>query len=176
MSPSLRGALASHLIRLLASSQAFGMVVRHAGWMLLAAATWGGDDGAGGASSFTAPIVRAFVWLGGVDESGHGDATSIMLVWGKLSLLVHLLYLLYRRATGERRPRRIATLALVSGAIALAGWLLALWPTAIGIGEAGIAAMFAMLTAAATAWALGARRVADALLAALERRAATLRP
>jgi hypothetical protein len=157
---------APHLIRLVASSQAFGMVVLHAAWMLLAAATWGG---AGAASSFTAPVVRAFIWLGGVDDSGHGDAASIMIVWGKLSLLIYLLDLLYRRAAGERRPRRIATLTLVSGAIALAGWVLALWPTANGLGDASVAVMFAGLTAAATAWAIAVRRVADAQVAAFER-------
>jgi hypothetical protein len=162
----------SQLIRFFAGTQAFGMVVLHAGWMLLALATWGDANDPDSAHSITAPIVRAFIWLGGVDNAGHGDANSIMRVWGKLSILVYLIDLAWRRVAGERRPRSLWKLALVSGAIAFAGWVLALWPTGPAWGEAWIIVLFAVLTALATGWSILVRRLGDLIIAGLEQRAA----
>jgi hypothetical protein len=163
---------ASQGIRLLAGTQAFGMVVLHAGWMLLALATWGHAEDPGSAHSITAPIVRAFIWLGGVDHAGRGDENSIMLVWGKLSILVYLLDLAWRRLTGERPPRSVWKLALLSGAISLAGWSLAIWPTNPPWGDTWIIALFAVLTAIATGWAILVRRLGDLIITGLEQRAA----
>lgn len=165
MTKSLKRAAASHLISYLASTQAFAMVVLHAGWVLLALATWGAAEGGAGAGSITRPLVRAFVWLGGVDEHGHGDATTIMAVWGQLSLVVYALELLVKKVRGERPPLGLARVSMISGLVALAGWLFALWPTPDGLGDAWVALLFAVLTLAATMWALAASRVAELLVA-----------
>src|SRR5688500_10812462 len=97
--------LALEALRYLASTQLFGMVVLHAGWMLLAAATWGyGASEGEGAGLVTRPLLRAFVALGGVDAQGHGDENSIFRVWLLLSLPVYALVSLWRALRPGRKP------------------------------------------------------------------------
>jgi hypothetical protein len=157
-------------LRYVASTQAFGMVVLHGGWMLLALATWG-QGATGGLDVFTTALVRAFVRLGGVDAAGHGDANTVFAVWGKLSLGMYLLLAAWHWLRGARAPWAWWRTVAVSSAVALAGYVLAIWPVAGGHPtELGVIVIgFTVAVAVATAWAVGASRLADRVVAGIER-------
>ena len=152
--------IAIEAIRFAASTQALVAVVFHAGWMLLALATWGHASGGEGAiGSMTRTLVGADVWLGGVDASGHGDAGSIMVVWGKLSLLAYLLEVALRPWTGRLRPFRLSRIALLSGAIAVAGYTLAFWHEPNTVAAIALTIGFSTLAAVGTLWAVLVQRM-----------------
>lgn len=158
------------LVRYVASAQYFGMVVLHAAWMLLALGTWG-NDASGGFEELTKLLVRAFVRLGGVDADGHGDEGTIFAAWGRLSLGLYLVAAAWRAWRGERRPWAWWRVVLLSTAVALAGFVFAMWPaSADQPGElAFVAVAMTLATGVSTAWAVGASRLADLLVAAIQR-------
>lgn len=149
--------LLAETLRYVATTQAGPLVILHAGWILLALATWQ-DTSAG----VTRPLVQAFVWLGGTDPQGHGDKASILAVWAKLSLGVYLLLALIRQLRGSRPPMALWKVAGASGIVALAGFSLAFrgdrWE------DGWVIVVFAVLAAGAAAWAVLAARAAEALI------------
>jgi hypothetical protein len=155
-------------IRYVVALQAFGMVVLHAGWMLLAAATWGDVDGGGDISRL---FLRAFVWLGGVDADGHGDEGTVFAAWGKVSVGVWVLDAAWRALRGPRPPWALWKATLLSGAIALAGYAFAMWPsTRGGLGEVSwVLVGFTIATTVSTFWALAARRIGEWVIARIGR-------
>ena len=166
--------LAAQVLRYLASTQAFAMVVLHGGWVLLSIAVWShASGGAGDLAAVGRGLLRAYAWLGGVDENGHGDGARMLAVWGKVSVLVWLLSQAWRSVRGARRPWPLWRIALVSGLVALAGYLPAMLKGSPG--QAGavvpLAVLFAVLSAGAAAWAVGASRLAERLIDAMRSRA-----
>jgi len=152
--------IAIEAIRFVASTQSLVGVVFHAGWMLLALATWGHASGGEGAiGTMTHTLIGAFVWLGGVDADGHGDAGSIMVVWGKLSLVVYLLELALRPWTGRLRPFRLSRIALFSGVVAAAGYTLALWHEPDTVAAISLTIAFSTLATIGTLWAVIVQRM-----------------
>ena len=156
--------LVTQAIRYFAAAQAFPMVFFHAGWILLAVATWGhaaGPESAVGAVSQV--LVRAYTWMGGVDANGHGDEDGLMVVWAKLALLVYAAEALWRLAFGERKPMRLLRIAMVSTGVALVGYIAAFLPTG-DLAEAALVVIgFSTLAGLATAWSVGMHRLAAAL-------------
>lgn len=151
-------------IRYLAASMAFPMVFFHAGWVLLAVATWGHAAAPDSAVAAVAQsLARAYAWLGGVDASGHGDEDGLMVVWAKLSLLVYAAESLWRWAFGERKPMRLARVAMLSTAVALVGYALAFAPTGELVEAAPIGVGFSILAGLATAWSMAMHRLAAGL-------------
>lgn len=151
-------------IRYFAAAQAFPMVFFHAGWILLAVATWGhaaGPDSAVGA--VTQGLVRAYSWLGGADAEGHGDEDGLMIVWAKLSLVLYAVEAAWRWLVGERKPMRLLRVAGISTGVALVGYVAAFLPTG-DLGEAPLVIVgFSMLAGLAAAWSVGMHRLAAAL-------------
>jgi hypothetical protein len=170
MSHPIARLLLVQCLRYVASTQAFGMVVLHGGWMLLALATWGQGD-TGVLDAFTTAVVRAFVRLGGVDAAGHGDAGTLFAAWAKLSLGVYLVVAAWHWLRGARASWAWWRTVAVSSAVGLAGYVLAIWPASGGHpGElAFIVGGFTVAVAVATAWAVGASRLADRVVAGIER-------
>lgn len=172
MSEALKQAVFVQVIRYAASTQAVAAVALHAGWMLLALATWqhAAVDGST-IDVVTSGLIRAYAWLGGVDADGHGDLDNLLAVWGKVSLVVYALDALLRRVRGERPPMRVSRVALSSGAVALLGYGLALWPQSVAQGTLADVAMFigvfSVVAALAAAWAVFARRMGDRLIQAM---------
>ncbi|MGQ0798858.1 MAG: hypothetical protein ACT4NL_01940 [Pseudomarimonas sp.] len=167
MQKSIANYIGIQAIRFLAGTQAFGMVTFHGGWILLALATWGFEAGPDSSTATVSrALVRAYAWLGGVDENGRGDGTLMMVVWAKLSLVVYLIDAAIRGVRGERKPVALWRIALASGAIALSGYLIAFWPTAkSGFENVFPAVLFSVLTVLATAWAVLAQRLGEFLVA-----------
>lgn len=154
--------LALEALRYLASTQLFGMVVLHAGWMLLAAATWGHGASEGeGAALVTRPLMRAFAALGGVDAQGHGDANSIFQVWLILSLPVYLLVSLWRALRPGRKPWGFWRSVMVSTAVAAAGYTFAFLGDARNEGVVVALIVFTVATALASVWGLGVQWLAE---------------
>ena len=165
-------ALGAHLIRFVAASQATAVLVLHGAWLLLVAATWGSADGGGDFAALGRPLVRAFAWLGGIGPDGHGDAGNVAQAMGLLTLPFYVLASLRKALRKGQAPSRwpIHAWAFGSGAIAFAGFALGMWKGG-GLslaGVAGMAALFAALTAIATAWAVAADRFGAQLAARLE--------
>jgi hypothetical protein len=170
--PPIPRLLLVQAIRYLVALQAFGMVVLHAGWMLLAIATWGAAGDAD-VTSLARLLTRAFVWLGGVDASGHGDEGTIFAVWGKISIVVWLLGAAWRALRGPRPPWSAWKVVVLSGAIALAGYAFAIWPAEDGNLAAGawVLAGMTIATTVATAWAVASARIGEWVIAQVERAA-----
>jgi hypothetical protein len=167
MSPIIRR-IAGEALRYAASTQVTAAVVFHAGWLLLATATWGHASGGEGAIGVTMrTVISAFVWLGGVDDVGHGDVGTIMVVWAKLSLLVYLVAAALRRWRGERRPLRIAHVALLSAVIAIAGYTFALWHEPQRGPAIALTIGFSALASITTVWAVLVQRMAARVAEAL---------
>lgn len=158
---SIGDIVAIHAVRYLAASQAFAMVAFHAGWVLLALATWGhasGPDTAVG--DMTRALVRAYAWLGGVDESGRGDERSLMAVWAKLGLVIYAIEALWRGVFGQRKPLALWRIASTSWLVAQLGYIGALVPTG-DLREATLMLIvFPVLAGLSTAWAAAAHRLA----------------
>lgn len=176
MSDALKQAIFVQVIRYAASTQAVAAVALHAGWMLLALATWQHAAVDGGAiDAVTSGLTGAYAWLGGVDADGHGDIDNLLAVWGKVSLVVYAVDALLRRVRGERSPMRVSRVALSSGAVALLGYGLALWPQFAVQGTPADVAMFigvfSVVASLAAAWAMFARRVGERLILATASRA-----
>lgn len=154
--------LALEGLRYLASTQIFGMVVLHAGWMLFAAATWsyGASEGEG-AALVTRPLMRAFAALGGVDAQGHGDENSIFQVWLILSLPVYVLLSLWRALRPARKPWSFWRCVMVSTLLAAAGYTFAFLGDSRNEGVLVAIIGFTVATALASAWGLGAQRLAE---------------
>lgn len=180
MNEGLKRGLCTQLIRYIASTQAMPVMVLHGAWVLLALASWshaiGGEAGAGG---IPRAVLRAYAWLGGVDEGGHGDASNLLGVLAKLSLVAYAIGALWQRMFGASRPLRWWLLALGSGVVALAGYGLAMWPS-LPAGKPGDAAFvigwLALLAALSMAWAVLARRGGERLVRSMEQRARATRP
>ena len=161
-SRSIGGVLAIQAVRYVAAAQSFPIVVLHAGWILLALATWGHasgpDSGIGDASR---GLVRAYAWLGGVDESGRGGERGLVAVWAKLGFVLYLIDALWLRLFGQRKPIAWWWMVAVSSLVALIGYMVALVPTG-DLGEATfLLIVFSILTGLATAWSVAAHRLAD---------------
>lgn len=171
MQTSIGNLIGIQAIRFLAGTQAFGMVIFHGGWILLALATWGLEAGPDSSTAtLSRALVRAYAWLGGVDEYGHGDGSLMMVVWAKLSLVVYLIDAAIRRVRGERKPVSLWRAAAASGAIALCGYLFAFWPTAkSGFENVFPALLFSVLALLATAWAVLAQRLGEILVARIRK-------
>jgi hypothetical protein len=162
-------ALAVHAIRYLAASQAFAMVFFHAGWMLLAVATWGHVAGAdSGTAAVTRTLVRAYAWLGGVDANGHGDAHSLMVVWARIALAVYAFEVLWRWRFGRRAPMRLWRVAGISWLTAQLGYVVALVPTGSLIDATVVIVLFPLLACAATVWSIAVHRFAESIVARIE--------
>lgn len=156
--------LAIQALRYVAATQSFAMVFFHAGWILLAMATWGGPDGAhGGVGAVTRVLVQAFVWLGGVDARGHGDGDTLMVVWARLALAVYLLDTAWRRLFGTPRPIGLRRIAVGSWLLAQVGYIVAMVPTGDLAEAAIVLLLFPLLAALATVWAVAMRRLAQRL-------------
>lgn len=153
--------LVIQVVRYIAATQCFAMVFFHAGWILLAVATWahlGGPDSAIGA--LTRVFVSAFAWLGGVDSQGQGDGSTLMIVWAKIALAIYLVEALWRRLYGAPRPVGLGRIAVVSWLIAQAGYVVAILPTG-GLAESMIVlVLFPILAAVSTVWAVAMHRLA----------------
>ena len=151
-------------IRYFAAAQAFPMVFFHAGWILLAVATWGHAAEPGGAvGAVTRGLVRAYGWLGGVDAQGHGDEDGLMVVWARLALVLYAIEAVWRWLFGERKPVRLLRIAALSTGVALVGYVAAFLPTG-DLAEAALVVIgFSMLAGLATAWSVGMHRLAAAL-------------
>lgn len=169
MPPHLPRRLAAEALQFAAGTQVFGAVFFHAGWILLTLATWGhASGGEGSIGALTRSLTQGFVWLGGVDDSGHGDLGTIMQVWAKLSLAWYLIDLVLRRWIGQRPPIALGRIALLSGGIAAAGYTLAMWNEADPSGFIPITVIFSLLAAITTVWAVLVRRLAGKLAEALD--------
>lgn len=127
---SIGQVLAIQLVRYLAAAQSFAMVVFHGGWMLLALATWGHASGPeGDVGDVSRALVRAYAWLGGVDEDGRGGERGLMAVWAKLGLVIYLIEALWYRLSGPRKPIAWWWITVGSWLVAVLGYVLALMPT-----------------------------------------------
>jgi hypothetical protein len=166
---SLGATLAIHVTRYLAASQAFAMVFFHAGWMLLAVATWGhlaGPDSE--IRTVTHVLMRAYAWLGGLDANGHGDANSMMVVWAKIALAIYALESLWRLKFGKRAPMKLWRVAGISWLVAQLGYVFALLPTGAIGATTVILILFPLLAGVATVWSVAAHRFADVIVDRLE--------
>lgn len=151
-----------HAVRYLAASQSFAMVAFHAGWLLLALATWGhasGPDTAG--SDVTRMLLRAYAWLGGVDESGRGDERSLMAAWAKLGLVLYAVEALWRGVVGKREPIGLWRIATASWLVAQLGYIGALMPTGDLREATAMLLIFPVLAGLSTAWSVAAHRLAS---------------
>ena len=168
---SIGDLLAIHAVRYVAASQAFAMVILHGGWILLALATWGHVSGPeGGVGDLSRGVVRAYAWLGGVDEHGHGGERNLMAVWAKLGLVIYAIESLWHRMRGPRKPMGWGRIMLASWLVALLGYIGALFPTG-DLGEATLMlVVFPILAALATAWSIAAHRLADLVETAIRKR------
>jgi hypothetical protein len=157
--------LAFEGLRYLASTQLFGMVVLHAGWMLLAAAMWGHGAAEGeGVALVTRPLLRAFAALGGVDAQGHGDENSIFQVWLVLSLPVYLLLSLWRWLRPDRKPWGFWRRVLVSTGVAAAGYTFAFLGDARNQDVAVAIIGFTVATGLASVWGLGVQHLVELVM------------
>jgi hypothetical protein len=158
---SIGDLVAIQAVRYLAASQAFAMVAFHAGWVLLSLATWGhasGPDTAVGDT--TRALVRAYAWLGGVDESGRGDERSLMAVWAKLGLVIYAIEALWRWVFGQRKPIALWRIAAASWLVAQLGYIGALVPTGDLRDATLMLIAFPVLAGVSTAWSVAAHRLA----------------
>lgn len=155
--------VAAHVVRFVAASQAAPALLVHGAWLLLFAAV---TNAAGGDGE---PVARAFLrlfrWLGGIGPDGHGDEGHIVQAMALMSLPVYVVAALRARVGGPRPPfwRSLFRWSAVSGAVALAGYVLAL-TRAGGLATAevaGLSLLFATIAAGATGWAVAAERLGD---------------
>ncbi len=144
------------------------MVILQGAWMILATATWSHAYGAdSGVAEAMRTLMRGYGWLGGLDEHGRGNGTTLLTVWGKLSIVFYLIDAALQALRGARpaRPKRsVWWWALLSGLVTLAGMTFALWPTPDSLlGVAPVLLLLATLSAGAAAWAVLCRRLAERL-------------
>lgn len=163
----------AHVVRFLAASQATVALVLHGAWILLVIATWQASDPGGDATSVTRPLLRAFVWLGGIGPDGRGDETHLARAMALLAVPFYLLASLRKDAGDGRAPLlpRILKWSAASGLVALAGYGRGF---TTGGGLSGLEASFgalalSVITAAATAWAVAADRIGEIVIARLHR-------
>lgn len=167
----MKNVIARHLVRYLAVAQAGPVVILHGAWLILATATWSHASGAdSGAAEAMRTLMRGYAWLGGLDEYGHGNGTTLLAVWGKLSLAVYLLDAALRALRGPasvpaRPPRSVWWWGALSGLATLLGMGFALWPMPEPLLElAPMLLLFAALSAAAAVWAVFTRRLSERLV------------
>lgn len=154
--------LALEALRYAASTQLFGMVVLHAGWMLLAAATWGyGASEGEGAALVTRPLMRAFAALGGVDAQGHADENSIFRVWLILSVPVYVLLSVWNALRPNRKRWSFWRSVLVSTGVAAAGYTFALLGDPRNQDVVLAVIGLTVATGLASVWGIGAQRLAE---------------
>lgn len=166
----MKNVIARHALRFFAVAQAGPVVILHGAWIILATATWShahGPDSAVAEAMRT--LMRGYAWLGGVDDQGHGNGTTLLAVWGKLSLLLYLIDAALRALRGPRpaKPRiSVWWWGALSGLATLLGMAFALWPTPDPLLElAPLLLLFSAVSAGAAVWAVFTRRLADRLTA-----------
>jgi len=168
MKPGLPRTLLVEVVRYLGVTQAGAVVILHGAWMLLALAVFqhaSGDPTPG--SDVSRALVRAYAWLGGTNADGVGNEAGMLVVWGKISLVLYLLDTVARALFGPRKPVRLWVSVLASGVVALLGFGVSFFAsegsasaTSLGL----LALLFGALAAAAMAWAVLARRIAEAVI------------
>ncbi|MEO6366183.1 MAG: hypothetical protein ABIO38_09090 [Luteimonas sp.] len=164
-----RQLLLVHALRVAAASQAIGMVVLHAAWILLLilAMTQGAPGSGEGATGRV--LMDAFRWLGGVDATGRGGMAEVMTVWAKLAVVVYLVGLALAHLRGPRSRWPVLRTSLLSAAVAFAGFGVAM--AMLGPASNGSISwfLFAMTFATflATAWAMAATRFTDRLIGSI---------
>lgn len=164
----MKNVIARHALRYFAAAQAGPVVILQGAWLILATATWshayGDDSGVAGAMR---ALMRGYAWLGGTDEYGHGDGYTLLVVWGKLSLVVYLIDSALRALRGPRpaRARRSVWFwAALSGLGTIFGMGFALWPTPDSLFDlVPLLILFSVLSAGAAAWAVLSRRLVERL-------------
>ncbi|MFP7721744.1 hypothetical protein [Lysobacter sp. A3-1-A15] len=156
--------LAVQAVRYLAATQSFAMVFFHAGWLLLALATWGDASGSDSTiGGVTRVLIRAYAWLGGVDASGHGDGNSLMAVWAKLGLVIYVVEALWHRVAGPAEPMKLWHIMGISWLVAQLGYVVAMYPTG-DLGEGAVVIiLFPILAGLSTGWSVAAHRLAAAV-------------
>jgi len=164
----MKNVIARHALRYFAAAQAGPVVILQGAWIILATATWSHAYGAdSGVAEAMRTLMRGYAWLGGTDEYGHGNGNTLLVVWGKLSLVVYLIDAALRALRGPRpaRPRRSVWLwAGLSGLGTIIGMGFALWPTPDSLFDlAPLMILFAALSAGAAAWAVLSRRLVERL-------------
>lgn len=162
----MKNVLARHALRYFAAAQVGPLVILQGMWIIAATATWshayGADSGVGEAMR---TVWRAYVWMGGVDEYGHGNENNLLAVWAKLSLVFYLIDAAVRALRGPRpepRRRSVWLWAGLSGLVTLILMGFALWPTPdYLIDLMPLLLVFSSLSAGAAAWAVLARRLVE---------------
>ena len=151
-----------HLVGLVGSSQMTFMVGAHAGWLFLIVISLqegaGGETGRGAARGF----LDAFVWLGGVDQSGRGDLGTLARAFGTLATLLYIADWYWTRWFGERAPWRYGRKLKYAAAFGYLGYglgfVLMKASNAQVDGSTGdlvfVALMMGTFTAGASAWGL----------------------
>ena len=161
-------------LRYFAAAQAGPVVILNGAWMILASATWSHAYGTdSGVADAMRTLMRGYAWLGGVDADGHGNGATLLVVWGKLSIVYYLVDAAVRAVRGAR-PEGGARWSVwrwagLSGLATLIGMGFALWPSEGSLpGALPVLVLLAAVSAAAAAWAVLARRLADHLASRLQ--------
>lgn len=166
LTPVLKNAIARHALRYFAASQAGPVVILQGVWIILATATWSHAYGAdSGVAEAMRTLMRSYAWLGGTDGHGGGNGNTLLVVWGKLSLVMYMIEASLRALRGPRpaQPRRSVWLwAGLSGLVTFFVMGFALWPTQDSLlGLTPLMVLFSALSAGAAAWAVLTRRLAE---------------
>lgn len=165
--------VARHVAGLFASSQASLAVMLHAAWILLLVIALLIPQELAGAHSASQSLGRVLLrlleWIGAMDREGtqwHADLGTVARGLARLTPVIYLGRLLLARLRRGRPAWTIARKALLSGAIAAAGYgtALALLPAGAWSGLWGVGLAAVVLTGLATLWALLVRALCDALL------------
>ncbi|MEO6227605.1 MAG: hypothetical protein ABIO61_07085, partial [Thermomonas sp.] len=162
----MKNVLARHALRYFAAAQVGPVVILQGVWMILATATWSHAYGAdSGVAEAMRALMRGYAWLGGTDEFGRGNGNTLLLVWGKLSLVLYLIDAALRALRGPRpaKPRRsVWWWAGLSGLATLLVMGVALWPTQDSLlALTPLMLLFSALSAGAAAWAVLTRRLVE---------------
>ena len=162
----MKNVIVRHALRYFAASQAGPVVILQGVWIILATATWSDAYGAdSGVAEAMRTLMRGYAWLGGTDEYGRGHGNTLLVVWGKLSLVIYLIEALLRALRGPRpaKPRRsVWWWAGLSGMATILLMGFALWPTEDSLlGLTPLMALFSALSAGAAAWAVLTWRLVD---------------
>lgn len=162
----MKNLIVRHALRYFVAAQAGPVVILQGAWIILAVATWSHAYGAdSGVAEAMRTLVRGFVWLGGTDEHGRGNGSTLLVVWGRLSLVLYLIDAAVRvlRGNAQAQPRRsLWWWACLSGLVMLFGMGVALWPTPDSLlGLTPLLVLLSLLSAGAAAWAVWIRRLVE---------------
>jgi hypothetical protein len=159
LSERLMRGLLDHGLGYIAATQQLYAVGGHFGWVMLVIIGLQGGGTGSMMNEVSRGLLLFYAALGGVDETGRGGTSEMMEVWGKVSLIIYLVEVLFSRVRGARQPWSLKRKWAASTLLACAGYALAFALMSMsnvrGTGDMlGVIPFFVIFTSVMTWWAL----------------------